>query len=654
VAKRTLLTLLILLLALAPVFAGGQAEEEEPEGAAQEESQPATEEVSSKEAPMLHDMVIAGDLPPLVERIPSDPMVITPAENIGKYGGTMRVININQTKWGDMLDGLGSFENLLALDEVGRPIPNLAEGWEVSDDGTTVTFYLREGIRWSDGHPFTADDIIFQVHDVLYNEEIMPLPPGWLRPGGQPAEVTKIDDYTVSFDFGQTYTVFVPMMTDYYSRQNSLFNPKHYLSKWHIDYNEDANALAEEEGYSNWVEAFNTHRTWLSVQTDLDLPRLSPWVVESQSPTRVNYVRNPYFHKVDTEGNQLPYIDRMVVDIIGNSEIYQMRAINADVDIAMQRLGMQNYSLYKQNEEKASYSTYTVPSGTSNTLALAFNLTVEDEFLRELFRDKRFRIAVSHALNRDEMNQALFFGLAQPLQATINPTNSYYKQEWGEQYIEYDPDRSRQLLDEIGLNRNSDGFITRPNGTVITIPIEYVEIRAEITPMLEMIADDLAEVGIRVSLRNNDRNLYDDIVSENRHVAACWTAERSGEMRNFIFGQGVYSPPGGLPHWGELWARWLDTNGDEGEEPPEDYKRLDRLFDEWKKTEFMSDEYTDIAIEIYDLYSELQPVIGTLGMDPWPLIVNNDLKNVVVPKVIKIRAVPDVNIYRYQFYLDRE
>ncbi len=620
----------------------------------------ATSSLAYNEAPMLTERFKSGELPPVEERLPENPAVAEQLGEIGQYGGTMRLIAGNLTRWNDGLDGLGAYENLLTTTVDGKVIGNLAERWEMSDDRKTLTLFLRKGLRWSDGEPFTVDDILFHVEDVLRNEQVAPtlaavFNGSFLSPKGQAAELRKLDDYAFSITFAFPYPVIVPILTDYNSAQDFFYSPKHYLKRWHLKYNPDAESLAKEEGFESWIEAFNAHRTYVASQYDLNLPMMSPWIPETQTPNEMMFIRNPYYHRVDAAGNQLPYIDRQRAEIIGDTGVRQMRAVNGDFDLVMSGMSMQNYPLYQQGEQEGHYATHTVPLGESNELLLLPNYNVSDPYLHALFADQRFRIAISLAINRNAINETMFSGMAKPLAHTVSPTNIYYKDAWGQRYIEYAPERAKALFDEMGFTRNAEGFLLTPEGAVLDIPVQYASAEASITtPMLEMVRDDLAKVGLKITPQFLDQRVFRDMVAQNQHTFAAWQAERTTEMRNFIFGKGNFSPPGGTGMWGGLWDAWLQSGGTKGKEPPEEVKRLDALFDVWGQTEYMSEDYVRVAQEIYDLWSDLFLTIGTIGNTQAPMIVHNDLKNVYFPSVIKIRAIPDVNINRYQFYLNRQ
>lgn len=260
------------------------------------------------ESPMLTALVEAGELPPVEERLPANPRVVEPFKEVGEYGGAMRMGFVgNNPGWGGLWYVTG-WENLASwAPDFSGVVPNIAESWEVSDDVREYTFHLREGMKWSDGAPFTADDIMFYIEDILFNEELSPAGPSadWLpREGAAEFRAEKIDDYTVKFIFANPYGTFLYTLPQWNGRHITWF-PKHYLSQFHADYNPNvADLVAETEGAEDWVSLFNIKASGPTEDTNnyfnnLERPLLFPWVPTSVlgGSTEMNMVRNPYYFK---------------------------------------------------------------------------------------------------------------------------------------------------------------------------------------------------------------------------------------------------------------------------------------------------------------------------------------------------------------------
>ncbi|HET6520496.1 MAG TPA: ABC transporter substrate-binding protein, partial [Geminicoccaceae bacterium] len=306
---------------------------------------PAGWPTSFNEAPMLAERVQAGELPPVEERLPEEPLVIQPVHEIGRYGGTWRRGFLGP---GDGENGnrINASDKLLFWDYTGTEIvPSLAKDWRLSDDGRTVTVSLRRGLKWSDGQPMTADDFVFWFEDLYSNRDIVPTPIADMQVNGKPGRVVKVDDFTVAFEFDDPYPLFVEMLAgdtligggqsvrQSEDRTFGAYAPAHYLRQFLPEYSsdEEVNARARAEGFDNWVQMLHFKKDW---RLNAELPTLGPWVMK-QPITNPTWVmeRNPYYWAVDTEGNQLPYIDGIVMTLAEDLEVLNLRAIAGEYDM---------------------------------------------------------------------------------------------------------------------------------------------------------------------------------------------------------------------------------------------------------------------------------------------------------------------------------
>jgi len=617
---------MITLGGAALAFAGGQQEA----GEAQPKTSVIVEQGTYNEAPMLRTMVEAGQLPPVDERLPSNPAVVEPDLEIGTYGGVIQLAAINKTEWGDFQSGMNGAQGFFKLAPDGSIINELVADYDISDDQTTFTFRLREGVRWSDGEPFTSEDIMFAIEDKLLNTDLSPTPPPYLMADGQLAEISAPDDYTVRFQFATANPKFVLEMTRFFSWQQHLIEPKHYLSKWHADYNDEAVALAKDEGFETWTEAFDWHRNLYSGQNDLDLPRLEPYIIVDATASRKVFERNPYYYKVDTEGNQLPYLDGMEVAIVSNREVHDLKVLNGEVDFATQRLNLESFPIYKRNENSAGYQVYMLP-GTS-TQAIYLNQNYREDTFRELFADVRFRQALSLSLDRESINEALYFGQALSRQATALPSASFYRDEWGDHFAQFDLERAADLMSEIGFEeKNRQGIYLMDDGSPLTLVIEYFDGQTS-TNELEMIKSQLEKAGIGVALRNQPRELLFDRLDANDQIMVEYFDWKTTEYN-------IYSNPGNsliFSDYGRAWGAWMGGNRAQGSEPPEDVKDFYELVQDWGKTIYGSDEYIEVAQEIFDRWQDYLFVVGVVASAPHPMIVKEGIGNVVVPAFASI------------------
>jgi len=579
------------------------------------------------EAPMLRVKVAAGELPPVEKRLPEEPLVIEPIEEIGQYGGRITGTALGPTTWNDTAQPRLEF-SLTVNNKVTEVLPNIAKGYDFSEDKKTLTLYLRKGMKWSDGHPFTADDYLFWYEDVLLNDELTPVKPRAWSPGGELMKMEKVDDYTIRLHFAQPYPVILNYIAYFGSRQESFFHPKHYLKRWHIKYNPKANELAKEEGYDYWWQAFNFHKITGPQQQDTNLPMVRPFILKKRTPTQKIFERNPYYWKIDTEGNQLPYLDELVCDIVESAEITTLKAIAGEISYAGMDIALKDYPLFKKNEEKGGYRTLLYKYLRGSVCAFAFNQTHKDPVLRKIFQDVRFRQAMSLAINRDEINNILYFGKAIPCQATVHPTCSYYKEEWSKAYAQYDPERANKLLDEIGLKWDKKHqYRLRPDGKSLAVTIEFWPGEGPKTKICELVKGYWEKVGVKVSLKPEERSFNAMRRNANEVDVNVWHVDRTSELRAYIPWTSKFFNFKSELGQGVLWQDWYDTGGKAGEEPPEKIKRMYKLLDEWTTTT-SEEEYRRLAQELFDFYAENLFIIGTVGMAPKVIVVKNNLRNV--------------------------
>ncbi len=597
--------------------------------------------VKYNEAPMLRVKVAAGELPLVEERLPDEPKVVEPVEEIGQYGGTLHTFAINNLPWQDLTESpeVGSAW-LLEMTMDGEIVPDLAKGYELSDDAKSLTLYLRKGAKWSDGYPFTADDVVFMFEDLHWNDKVET----W-NVIQEVRRVKKIDDYTVRFEMDEPFPGILVKMVTWMGSEWISFQPKHYLKKWHIKYNPDANELAKKEGFDNWWECFHYHH-WYVPATDINKPTMMPWRFEQFTDTVKVFERNPYFYQVDKEGNQLPYVDR-IISTISNVEVYQMKVIAGEADVAVTQTLVENYPLYKENEEKGGYKVAKVPGIAASTGTFFLNQNHPDPFLRGIFQDVRFRQALSLAINREEINNMVFFGLGVPTQATALPSCTYYKEEWGKAYAQYDPAEANRLLDEVGLTeRDKDGFRTGPDGKSILLLVERTEIWKIPVTIFELVAEYWKDIGLKVRIKTLSHALFDERCAALDHVIVAHPFVTTGEVANYA------SPGRGLPgnKWCPAWAAWLSANeavrtGRQkledfkdgklpGEEPPEEIKQVNQWVRQRSSTRFGSKEYRELSVKIYDFIAEKLYSIGTVGLVPQLYIAKKDIGN--IPKVFPL------------------
>lgn len=568
------------------------------------------------EAPPLARQVNAGKLPAVAQRLPNKPLVVQPTQRVGRYGGTLRCALAGAAN-SAYIWTIAGYENLLnwAPDFTGTSgtdelVPNVAESFEANQDATEFFFHLRPGMKWSDGEPFTADDIVFAVEDVLLNEEIMPTPPDIVSVGKGTASVEKLDDHSVRFTFPDTAGLFLRRLAT--SDGQSLTHlPRHYLEQFHRKYNPDIDQLVRDEGAADWVQLWGEKSS--AFGENPDLPSLWPWQLTTPlgASQHVLLERNPYYWKVDSDGSQLPYIDEVAFDVIDDPELMLLRTLQGDIDLEVgpdtRFTTPANKPVLARDREAGDYRFLDVTQTRTNVMRISFNLTSKDQTKRQIFQDKDFRVALSHAINRDEIIAATMQRQGEPYQVAPIPESPFYDQELADQYLEFDTDLANSLLDRSFPDRDNDGWRLGPDGDPIALTIEYVaSFRQEWSEMLNLIKNYWQEVGVDLTLKNMDRSLYSERHPANMMDATVWLA---GGGLDPLLNEGGYFPHSPTSQFAVEWGKWYEFEGSEGETPPESPRRQMQLYDQIK-TSADPDEQASLMREILSIAADQFYSIG--------------------------------------------
>jgi peptide/nickel transport system substrate-binding protein len=590
---------LAIILALIAACAGGGAPAALPP--ADQPAAPAQAgaavDTDQKEAPMLAERVASGELPPLEERLPANPKVVTPVEGPGKYGGTWRM-GLRGGQDTALLTRTMSYEHLVRWSPDWTEIePNIAESFEASDDATEFTFTLRQGMKWSDGEPFTADDIVFWYEDILTNDEYSAVNPvsSWLQSGGETVVVEKVDDYTVKFTFSSPNGLFLQRMATPDGATVTRW-PKHYLQQFHPKYNTtNLDQLIADNQATDWVNLMQLKgggvpgTPYDARYQNGELPSLNPWILTTPygAGTQVVGERNPYYWKVDTEGRQLPYIDKLVYDVGEDVEVLVLKALNGEIDMQDRHIAsLSNKALFTDNMEQGGFRFFeTIPS-SMNEIAIALNLTHKDPVKREIFQNKDFRIALSHAINRQEIIDVVFVGQGEPWQLAPRPTSPFYNETLAKQYTEYDPDLANQLLDAIFPEKNADGIRLGPDGNPISFPVDVDSTQQTRIDAMELIKGYWAAVGVDIQVNAIDRSLLYTRKDSNEHDVAIWGGDGGLDV---VLEPRWYFPFSSESLYAEAWQTWYNNPSGEGaltppEEPPAGPKEQMELYEQIKAT----------------------------------------------------------------------
>ncbi len=570
-----------------------------------------------KQSPMLTERVARGEIPSVEHRLPDDPVVMQPYERPGQYGGTLRTISASLLPF----TSPGSEPPLIMGPNINVILPNLAKGWEYRDDGKTLRLFLRPGLKWSDGAPHTADDYIFWHKYYIGYKELTPV-----RPAEYDFDMVKVDDYTVDFKFDQPAPYFINYLAHWRGAHMRL--PAHFLKRYHPEFTplEQLEAEAKKQGYMTWRNYFGAasgnagDRMW-------ETPTLAPFVISQKSPMVNRYARNPYYWKIDSHGRQLPYIDEVKVVDSRNEQVLAAQVATGQIDFAAAGLNTQDIPLYKAGEEVEPYRTLIWDGLFGAMPLIQFNLNHPDARLRSIFQDFRFRQAISLAINREELNNVVFFGHAQPSQTTVLPTSRFYDPEFANAYIEYNPERARKLLDEMGMQDvNDDGTREAPDGQPLVITLDWYWEFFQ-TP-LELLREHWREVGVNIRLKQVNRDLQIARAAANQIEMMAWISDRRSDLLFPI-----------LPFWFVptqkgwercMWNHWCDwyiSNGEAGETPPPEVRKLVEWYDDMISSP-NEDRRIELGRKILRSQAKNLWTVGTLGTVPVPVVVSERLHNV--------------------------
>jgi len=580
-----------------------------------------------------------GDLPPLAERLPSEPLVMVPYEAVGKYGGELDVLsNATEAGTSDFLSV--RHVNLVRYsDDLQTIVPNVAKSWEWNDDFTQLTFKLRAGHKWSDGAPFTSADVKFWYDNLHMDTNIFETPKDYVTVAGEPMTVDTPDETTVVFNLPAPKPGLLAHFATHFGQG---FQPKHFLGQFHPAINADADSYAQGLGFENGYDAIKAYwgnSDWTDTPTPMlskpdlvgNLPKATVPTLEShiyvRDTTEGRYlVANPYFFQVDTTGQQLPYISTQDEVYINDNEVRILKLVNGEIDYKSQSLQLASAPLLLENQEKSNYTIYLRPEITIG--AFGFNVTHEDPAKREVFGDLRFREAMSIAINREELNEVAFFGQGVPRQYVgFSPLPEFVDPAWLEYKTGYDPDAANALLDEIGMaDTDGDGFRELPNGEKLVVNLNF-STQGIAGQTVELVAQNWAEVGIQSVVKEVTPDEYRSAQSANTLDVSMW---RKSQPLAIVLGNNELWVPPYENYFGNrnamLWAEWIDSGGSAGVEPPQWAKDMVDDINALQSADQSSQEFKDLVTDMVAATAENLLFIGTVNA-PAPIYRNNDLIN---------------------------
>jgi peptide/nickel transport system substrate-binding protein len=589
------------------------------------------------EAPMLAERVASGDLPPVEERLPSNPLVIEPAEMIGEYGGILRGAF---TGPGDRQNYERWINDYTIFWDAGATElrPRLAHSWESNDDATQWTFHLREGLKWSDGEPFTADDYIFWREQIVGNDELVPAKPWWAVWGGELATFEKVDDYTFTITFAAPFptwpTVLASSTVSGYLQGGrtggGLYAPKHYLEQFlpSSSSQEEIDAMAQEAGFDTWNLFFLSKS---DAAMNPDSPVMAPWKpVTILASNELNFERNPYFWAVDTEGNQLPYFDGMSLELVEELEVLNLRAIAGNYTIQGRHIDFAKLPVIRENQAQGNYFVDFWTSSTRNPAAIYINMdwNADPEIAEYTVGSLEFRKALSLAIERSEINETYFLGVGK--ESSLCPANAspfFNSDRWDQEFGRFAPDEANEILDSIGLDqRDSEGYRLLPSGNRLVLRIDAVSGSFLPYPEIgETIAQMWQDIGIQLIVDPVERSLWIERSDANEPMMSLFeTGEWNPETVTRLIPENRWAPIAGV--WG------LTPNPD-----PADYDgpqwQKDQILKHWEAIQTLDpDQRRQAYIEGMNILCDNQPILGMVtGVPVYTTLIKNNVRNVPKP-----------------------
>ena len=578
-------------------------------------------------------------LPPLANRLPEEPLVVVPYDEIGTYGGVLDLVsNALEAGTSDVLST--RHINLVRFsDDLVTIVPNVARGWKWNKDFTQLTFFLRKGHKWSNGDPFTAADVKFWYENIHLDKNVIAEAEDYILIGGEPMTVDVVDDQTARFNLPSPKPGLLAHFANHYGQ---AFLSRKFLGQFHPAINPDADKLAQAMGFENGYEVVNLYygqSDWpdtpsplLRTPDKIDIlpaavmPTLESYITVVETTEGRQYVANPYFHMIDVAGNQLPYIDMQDETWADNDQVRILKLINGEIDFKSQSLALSMAPILLDNVDRGNYAIDLRPAIALPTFAI--NVTHPDPEKREIFSDLRFRQAMSSAINRDEINEVAFFNLGEPKQYVgFSPAPDFVDPKLLNYFTDFDQNLANKLLDELGLiDRDGDGFRKLPSGKRLVINLQFATQGAPVA-VVELVAQHWTDVGVKTITKEVTPDEYRSAQSANLLDVMMW---RKGQPLAIVLGSAdLFLPPFDNYFWsrnGMLWAEFIDSKGANGIEPPDYVKQLMDDIYEFQSTPVNTKESNKLGARLAKNMTENLLFIGTV-LAPAPVYHRDALKN---------------------------
>lgn len=604
------------------------------------------------------------DLPALADRLPAEPLVVAPYDTIGKHGGTLDVLsNATEAGTSDFLS-VRHVNLVRYADDLVTIVPNVAKDWEWNDDFTQLTFFLRKGHKWSDGAPFTAEDVKFWYDNLALDSKIIEKSKDYVLVSGKRMTVDVVDPQTVRFNLPAPKPGLLAHFATHFAQG---FQPKHFLGQFHPDINADADKLAQEAGFENGlavIKAYFGNSDWTDTPSPLlnspdkvaklpadVIPTLESHIYITDTTESRHLVANPYFFMVDTQGNQLPYISEQDEVYINDNQVRILKLVNGEVDYKAQSVFLPSAPILLENQEKSDYTVHLRPDITMPIFS--FNVTSTNEEKRKVFGDLRFRQAMSVAINREELNEVAFFGLGEPRQYIgFSPAPNFVDEKWAKHYAQFDQDMAKKLLDEIGMvDKDGDGMRELPNGDKIVLNLQFAT-QGIPGQVVELVGQYWAEVGVQTTVKEVTPDEYRSAQSSNQLDVGLW---KKGQPIAIILGNNELWVPPFENYFGHRtgmsWAEYVDSNGSKGVKPPDYVMQLIDDINAFQSTPVGTAESDALGARMVENMTSNLLFIGTVHA-PAPIYHRNALKNFVEFKTASYEYYRTFPYRPQQWFLD--
>lgn len=558
---------------------------------------------------------------------PENPRVVdfkTMNKTIGKHGGKIEMLMAKPKDIRNMIIYSGA--RLITYNQEFKLKPDILENVE-NNGNKTFILKIRKGHKWSDGMPFTSEDFRYWWEDVAQNKLI--------TKGGVPQamivneklpEFKIIDEQTVQYSWEKPNPLFLTALAG--ARPMYIYQPAHYMRQFHEKY-ADKNKLEEivkQENVQDWGR-LHVRKGRQYRPENPQMPSLQPWINTTQLPSeRIRFKRNEYFHRVDPQGQQLPYIDEVILNIVSSS-IIPAKTGTGESHLQGRYLRFDNYAFLKQGEQEGNYTVRLWPSGRGSELTLLPNLNVKDEEWKKTMRDIRVRRAISLAINRAEINEAIFFGLAKETGNSVLDSSPLYKDQYANAWTQFDPDKANKMLDDAGYERKEDGQRYLHDGRKMEIIVETAGESSQETDILQLIADHLSEVGIGFFVKPGQRDILRQRVGAGEVVMSTWEGLNRGLATPDMNPEELVPVSSVQGQW-PIWGKFYETNGSAGEKPNEkNVEELLALYKMWRQAE-NTQQQKNIWHKMLEIFTQQVYTIGIVSGGLQPVVVQNNLMNV--------------------------